>query len=724
MITFLTGNRSARRGGFLFLAVFFLALTACISLQAQPSEAEIEIKKEPVVCVSACSHEGHIAQANIGEQGVVFFRSLFNTDDWPPRWQCGSWTSFHGWLYIISDIVTGICYFLIPFILWFFLYKNKQWKSFRAIIVLFILFIVACGSTHLIDAAIFWWPAYRVSALLRVLTAIVSTTTVFALIKIAPRILQLKSPEALEKLVAERTAELSDLNQRLQLEIESRKIAEKEVAKREKRFRAMIENISDGIVLNTEKSIVIYQSPSVSRILGYTFEERQGKSVITNVHEEDKEGFARLYENLALLPGQPLRFEFRFKHKQGHYIWLEGVVTNLLHDRNVNGYVANYRDISERKAAEEKLRSERQLLRTLIDNLPDYIYIKDLELRHLINNKANVKLIGAATEAETLGKTVMDYFDPVIATKFMEADKKVLKSGLPILDIEEKIVGHSNQVRWLLTSKIPLKDNDQVTGLVGISRDITERKKAELLLKDLNGSLAIQASKLAASNTELERFAYVASHDLQEPLRMVRSFLQLLKKKYETALDPEAHQYIDFAVDGSERMKQLIMDLLEYSRVGFVPEKFELVNMNEVVQNALHFLRESVRLSNASVEVGALPTVSGIKTQLGQVVQNLISNALKYQDSQSARIVISGAEEADHWRFSVTDNGIGIDSRFFDKIFIIFQRLNTQSDRRGTGLGLAICKKIVEGQGGKIWVESQVGVGSTFHFTVSKRAHN
>lgn len=708
-----------KRNLFLAQCVFYLASTLTLFGQ-QTFKADLATKNV-VVCNPSCAV---LAQSNQGlyAQGIEFFSSLFGTQDWPARWQCGTWTPFHGWLYIISDLVTGICYFLIPLILWFFLYKNKEWRSFRFIIILFIVFIVACGSTHFIDAAIFWWPAYKVSALLRFITAMVSAATVIALIKIAPKILQLKSPENLEKLVAERTAELSELNQRLQGEIENRKIAEKEVTKREKRFRALIENISDGIVLSDEKSVVVYQSPSVSRILGYSFEERQGKAAINYIHEDDKSAFIKLYEELAVLPGQPLRFQFRFKHKEGHYLWIEGVVTNLLHDRNVNGYVANYQDTTERKENEEQLRRERYLLRTLIDNLPDYIYVKDEQLRHIINNKANVQLIGAANEKETLGKTVLDYFEPAIAVQFIEADRKVLESGLPVLNLEEKIIDHANEVRWLLTSKIPLKNQNHAVGLVGISRDITERKKAEMILKELNASLAIQASKLAASNTELERFAYVASHDLQEPLRMVRSFLQILKKKYDATLDQQAHEYIDYAVDGAERMKQLIMDLLEYSRVGLVEEKFERVSLHEVVQHTLKVLHESITLSEATFQVFPLPIVMGIKTQLGQVIQNLITNALKYRNNNIPPIIrIEAHEELNHWKFSIVDNGVGIDSRFYDKVFLIFQRLNNQTDKKGTGLGLAICKKIVEGHGGKIWVESKVGIGSTFYFTINKR---
>lgn len=524
----------------------------------------------------------------------------------------------------------------------------------------------------------------------------------------------------LEKLVDHRTAELTELNRRLELEIESRKIAEKEVAKREKRFRLLIENITDGIVLNDEHSNVIYQSPSVTRILGYTLDERKGQPVLNYVHEDDKARFLKLYEELAATPGQPLSFQFRFRHREGHYIWLEGVVTNLLHDRNVNGYIANYRDISERKAAEEKLSQERYLLRTLIDNLPVYIYIKDTELRHVVNNKANVELIGAKTEKETLGKTVLDYFRADEAKTFMEADQQVLSSGKPIIDLEEKIINKSGEERWLLTSKIPLIENNTVVGLIGISRDITDRKHAELVLQDLNKSLTTQAEKLAASNAELERFAYVASHDLQEPLRMVRSFLHLLKRRFEDQIDSEANQYIDFAVDGAERMKQLITDLLEYSRLGAVHEKREELDTNTLVQRTAEIMRPAMAEAGLRLTVNMLPSIVAAKTQISQVFQNLISNAIKYRSEEQPYIVIDGREEATHWLFTVSDNGIGIDPRFVDKIFEIFQRLNPDGQRQGAGIGLAICKRIVEGHGGRIWVESTEGAGSTFYFTIHK----
>lgn len=249
-----------------------------------------------------------------------------------------------------------------------------------------------------------------------------------------------------------------------------------------------------------------------------------------------------------------------------------------------------------------------------------------------------------------------------------------------------------------------------------------ERKEDRSALETKIHELEKRGAELAETNAELERFAYIASHDLQEPLRMVSSFLQLLQKKYYDRLDEKANQYIRYAVDGAERMKALILDLLEYSRVGSGKAEFTAVDMSEVMKGVCDIFREKTIVSRAQIDIGSLPTVNGDKVQLTQLMQNLISNALKYHGEAPPHIQVM-AEELDRgWRFSVKDNGIGIDPQFFDKIFIIFQRLHNKSDYSGTGIGLAICKKIVERHGGKIWVESASGVGSTFYFTIPTKS--
>lgn len=270
-------------------------------------------------------------------------------------------------------------------------------------------------------------------------------------------------------------------------DITGRKKAEEELDQSRNRFRVLIENMSDAIVLSDEHSNLLYQSPSVTRILGYTWEERKGKPILDYIHPDSQNDLIVLYKMLHEHAAQPFPFQYRFLHKKGHYVWLEGVVTNLLHEASVKAIVANYRDISDRKEAEEKLLRERSLLRTLIDNLPDYIYVKDTESRYLINNMANVKLMGSATEEETIGKSAADIFSPEIARAYHEDDQIVFQSGVSILDRQETTSSSTGEPKFLLTTKVPLKDShDNVIGLVGISRDITKQKQVELDLRNSN----------------------------------------------------------------------------------------------------------------------------------------------------------------------------------------------------------------------------------------------
>ncbi len=247
--------------------------------------------------------------------------------------------------------------------------------------------------------------------------------------------------------------------------------------------------------------------------------------------------------------------------------------------------------------------------------------------------------------------------------------------------------------------------------MMGTIQDVTERKLAE-------EQLAARAAELSRSNGELERFAYVASHDLREPLRMVLSFCTLLQERYHGKLDDRADKYIGFAVDGAKRMQMLVDDLLEYSRVGRSKERMESVDLHAVLDAALANLKLAIGESHARLCVDPLPWVRGDELRLTQVLQNLIGNALKFRGGDPPHISISAQREGNHWRLSVQDNGIGIDPQYFERIFVVFQRLHTQAEYPGTGIGLALCQRILELHGGKIWLESAVGRGTTFHFTL------
>lgn len=230
-----------------------------------------------------------------------------------------------------------------------------------------------------------------------------------------------------------------------------------------------------------------------------------------------------------------------------------------------------------------------------------------------------------------------------------------------------------------------------------------------------------KALELQESNRELEQFAYTASHDLKEPLRMIRNFMDLLEKNYAPQLDDKAKKYIHFAADGAKRMNELIDDLLEYSRISRLYSEFETVDMNKLVDSVIGMFEAQIEEQNAVVGREQLPQVIGVPVSLKLVFQNLIGNALKYHDKNTApRVEIKGEETETHWAFSVSDNGIGIDEKYFDEIFLLFKRLHSNSEYSGTGMGLAMCKKVVEQHGGEIWVTSEKGKGSTFYFTIKK----
>ncbi len=259
----------------------------------------------------------------------------------------------------------------------------------------------------------------------------------------------------------------------------------------------------------------------------------------------------------------------------------------------------------------------------------------------------------------------------------------------------------------------PIKDRQgYVVGASTIHHDITQRKRVEMALKRT-------AQELARSNQDLEQFASVASHDLQEPLRMVSGYLQLIERRYKDKLDADVQEFIGFAVDGATRMSRLVSDLLDYSRINTRGKQPEPVAMESVLARALENLQAAIRDSDAAITHDPLPTVQGDASQLVQLLQNLVGNAIKFRAAdRPVRVYIAAQKKDDEWVFSVKDEGIGIEPQYAQKIFLIFQRLHSRAEYPGTGIGLAVCKKIVERHGGRIWVESRSGQGATFFFTI------
>jgi len=282
--------------------------------------------------------------------------------------------------------------------------------------------------------------------------------------------------------------------------------------------------------------------------------------------------------------------------------------------------------------------------------------------------------------------------------------------------IEFRLICRNGLIKWVTASFQPIfNDSGAIIGTRWSIHDVTDRKKAER-------ELAERTSELERSNAELQQFAYAASHDLQEPLRTVTSFLQLLQRRYESALDDNAREYIRFATDGAARMHRLITDLLVFSRVTTHGGTFEPVQMDRVLDVVLKNLGAAIQEAGAEISRDPLPEVEGDDIQMVSLLQNLVGNAIKYRAPETVpRVHVGAAQDGDYWVFSVRDNGIGIDPKYFERVFVIFQRLHARTEYEGTGIGLAVAKKIVERHGGRIWVESVPGEGSIFRFTLPVR---
>jgi PAS domain S-box-containing protein len=581
-------------------------------------------------------------------------------------------------------------------------------------------------------------------------------------------------------------------------------------------------------------------------MLGYTPEEMAVIDAISLVHPEDVPVINKELAIAMANPGVPGKsFTVRALHKNQNWRWIEAALTNMLHDPSIGGIVDNFRDITEKKLAQEKVRIVKERYDTVIKATKEAIWEWDIPTNQVHWGEGFRSLFGYDAEMISWNVEVWDaYFHPddvkrvldsvnaVVGSdselqwecqyRFMKSDGRyahVLDRGILIRDEDGKplrMIGAMQDISSKIHADQALRDSEEKTRLImnaaldaiicmdkkglitfwnpqaekifgwktedvmgmrlsdtiipaeyrerhtrgleayaksgqgrilntilelsainknntefpieltvlpiqqgneeffcAFVRDITARKTAEQQLKK-------RAEELTASNAELEQFAYVASHDLQEPLRMVSSFLQLLEKKYAENLDETANQYIQFAVDGSNRMKSLILDLLEYSRVNTSQEQRTAIDLSTIINQVLDTYSCKIIETKASVKVSLMPVARVNKMQMTQLFQNLIGNALKYNKAAQPAIEIGYEEQADCHLFFVKDNGIGIDPKFYERIFIIFQRLHTKNQFSGTGIGLAICKKIVEKHEGRIWVESIAGEGSTFYFTVKK----
>ncbi len=414
--------------------------------------------------------------------------------------------------------------------------------------------------------------------------------------------------------------------------------------------------------------------------------------------------------------------------------WFAEITAAPLNDKDgeVTGAIAVSVDITERKKLFEELSSKHRLLDTLLKEAPIGFTYLDRDLRYILINETLASLNGMSV-ADHVGNSVRDVV-PAIADEADRITQEILNTKRPVVNRE--ICGYtkaSTELRYWNESWYPIFDEfREIIGFGVVVEEITDRKHAEeqlkraheeleLRVKERTQELEIRNRELLRSNEDLEHFAYVASHDLQEPLRTITGALQILESRHRGHLDRNSDELIDLAVDGSRRMKSLILDLLVYSRLSNPCPPFEIVNLCDIVDQCSKNMESIITERGALVTYDSMPSVLGNATQLLQVFQNLIQNAVKFCPTRSPRVHVTAKRATDEWVFSVRDNGIGIKPEYFEKIFVIFQQLEKKDSLHGTGIGLAIVKKVVDLHGGRIWVESEPELGSTFYFTIPDR---
>ncbi|MDQ6813951.1 MAG: PAS domain S-box protein [Bacteroidota bacterium] len=499
-----------------------------------------------------------------------------------------------------------------------------------------------------------------------------------------------------------------------------KKLSEQNLKASEEKYRVLFYNHSiAGWIYDVDTLKFIEVNDAAIKQYGYSREEFLSKSLIDILADKEVEGY-KTFSKQDDFYKQNHKGLWMHKNKKGEVFYAEISSSPISYPERKVKLVLSI-DRTEQTTAEQQLRKSNELFIFLSQATFDAIWDWDLESDEITWNEGIVKMFDLADPAET--KKIDWWYANLHPEDRERVETKIkyhLENHVPHWEDEYRMKAGSSYKYIYDRGYIIYNDQNKPVRMIGAMQDLTERKEHEIMLQNLNNSLEKRAKELAESNAELERFAYVTSHDLQEPLRMVTSFLQLLERRYKDKLDKKAHEYINYAVDGAERMKRLILDLLEYSRVNSSKAEMEEVDINEIVKDVKLTYTNFLTETKGTINNKKLPCVRGNKTQLLQLFQNIIGNACKYRGSLPPLIDIAFEDEKLYYKFSISDNGIGIDPKFFHKIFIIFQRLHNRDEYSGTGIGLAICKKIVDKHGGRIWVSSTPGHGSTFYFTLPK----
>jgi PAS domain S-box-containing protein len=486
--------------------------------------------------------------------------------------------------------------------------------------------------------------------------------------------------------------------------------AQKKASELQDRMTAIVDSSDDAILSKSLSGIIQSWNPGAERIFGYTAEEIIGKHISTLAAPERADEIPDILARISR--GERVEhFETRRKTKSGRILAISLTVSPI---RDSSGKIVGASKVARDITLQKEASDLKEHLAAIVESSDDAIISKDLNGIIQSWNRGAERLFGYSAE-EVIGKHISMLAAPERVDEIPDILARISR-GERVDHFETARKTKDGRILNVALTVSPIRDaSGAVIGASKVARDITERRRQEQALNKANADLK-------RSNADLQHFAYSASHDLQEPLRMVCTYSELLKKKFGEKLGPLGEEYIGYAVEGAARMEQLLADLRAYTQVSMAgQEPTEDSDAGEMLNEALANLEVAIRESGAAISRTTLPSVRMYGFQLEQLFQNLISNAIRYRSNDPPRIEIAAQRRGAEWLFSIQDNGIGIRPEYKEQVFGIFQRLHSAAEFPGTGMGLAICQRIVERAGGRIWVESELGRGSTFFFTIPHR---
>jgi PAS domain S-box-containing protein len=473
-------------------------------------------------------------------------------------------------------------------------------------------------------------------------------------------------------------------------------------------FEYVLQNMRDSIIVTDIDSKIVYVNTATEELFGYSREEMLGQNPgIVNAEpnaEEIQELILKTMLDVGKWEGQLLN-----RKKNGDLFTVEIRICSLKDpEDNSIGFIGYQKDVTDICVATKRVEESEEQFKRIFQATSVGIHLWELNENDdliLINSNPAADHFTGIKNAELYGKTIEEAFPSMVGTESVERYKIAASQGVP----------------WHTSSYI-YKDTN-IDGVYDIWVFKISRNRIVAQFMEVSGRMAKEI-ELRKSNEDLEEFAYVASHDLQEPLRVVSSYCQLLKEKHYSCMDEESKKYLDYSISSAMRMKTLIKELLDFSRVGRKDKPFEKINLQELLEEVLCDFEVTLKETKAEIIMESnMPNVMGISFRMKQLLHNIISNSLKFRSDKKPIIRIGCCEDSkrmNYWLFYIKDNGIGIDPKYYDRVFGIFKRLYSREEYPGTGIGLALCKKIVEAHGGEIWVESENREGTYVYFTISK----